>query len=870
MKNLKIKAKIITGFTISALFMLILGGIGANGLDRLKNLYHFTINVHGNPLIEISNALLSLQGTRFEVRGAILHAGDQEQLRQIEASIKEDMDNFETLMGKYSESIVRADVRQIYDEAMDIYASIYKPTVLEALDKAKKGHGRDELVRYLSITKPASDEMVDKLVKAMKIKVYMMDKSKAEADAVADDMVLIFIGVIIASVVISFALGLYISRLISRPLLVLTAFMKKAGATGDLSLGAEDRDIIGESGQGRDEIWQTIAACAAFIERITAASGVLEAVSRGDLTRELALLSDKDVIGLSLKKMTGGLNSMIEEIRQRDNLLHAVNSAADILLRADENNFEASLQEGIALIANCVSVDRVYIWKAERVKGDFSYYLDYKYVDSLGRQGEPVPLGARFKGSTGFEKTLTGRNCVNGPISGLSEEWRELSDYYNVRSILIIPLFLRDGFWGQISFDDCREERVFSESEVSILRSASLMIANARNRHEEAALVREADQRSRLMLDTMPLGCQLWSQNKSIIDCNEALVKLFGLRDKQEFIDRFFELSPEFQPDGRPSEETALMWLDTALGGQYCVFEWQHQTLDGTPMPAEITITRVRYGNEYVLMAYTRDLREHNRMMKKIESLLFETQAANHAKSEFMARMSHEMLTPMNAIMGLTQVAQMSELPEGLQGYLEEIDNASNQLLRLINDVLEMSNMTFDIFKLDNLAFSFAGVFDDALKVVSRFMDAKQQIFTYDLDRSIPPLLIGDKKRLGQVMVKIMENASKFTPEHGEIRFTAAVEEKDEETVTLRVEVTDNGLGIAEERQRNLFNVFEQIDGGNTRKQGGVGLGLALAKRIIETMGGRIWVESELGQGSKFTFTCKVRQRQAVYEHPPV
>jgi signal transduction histidine kinase len=174
-----------------------------------------------------------------------------------------------------------------------------------------------------------------------------------------------------------------------------------------------------------------------------------------------------------------------------------------------------------------------------------------------------------------------------------------------------------------------------------------------------------------------------------------------------------------------------------------------------------------------------------------------------------------------------------------------------------------MSNMTFDILKLDDSAFSFADVFDDALKVVGRFIEAKQQNFIFNIDRSIPPLLFGDKRRLGQVIVKILENAAKFTPEHGGIRFAARALDQDDETVTLKVEIEDNGRGIAEERQKTLFNVFEQIDGGLTRAHGGLGLGLALSKRIIEMMGGKIWVESELGKGSKFTFTCKFKQQNA-------
>ncbi|MDR2934300.1 MAG: MCP four helix bundle domain-containing protein [Candidatus Adiutrix sp.] len=864
MKNFKIKAKILTGFVISSLFMLLLGGIGAIGLKKVNDSYSGTIALHGKPLVNIGKALVDLQASRFELRGLILYNDNTEQVRRMEATIMESLNEFEALMGDYVKTIIRPDARQFCEEAMDIYVTTYKPTLLKVIGEVKKGRSRDELLRYLVVTRPASAEMLYKLIKMMNIKDEMMDRTVAEVNADATVISLMFLGVFITAAAVSFFFGLYVSSLICKPLSALTAFMNKASVTGDLTLDSEEKKSIDGFAKGRDEIGLTIAACDAFIERVTAVSGILEAVSRGDLTAELPALSSNDTIALSIRKMTDGLNSMIKEIEQRDYLLHAVNRTADILLRADEHNFEASLEEGLALMADCLGVDRILIWKAEAGENVFSYYLDYRYANSYASPGKSFPLGAVFPYYTGFEKSSSRQDSINGPVSGLPDEWQSLSRDYKVKSVLMLPLFLRDDFWGQISFADFRRERVFSENEVSILRSASLMIANARNRHEEAALIREADHRTRIMLDTMPLCCQVWSRNLSILDCNEAAVKHYGFRDKLEYIDRFFELSPERQPDGRRSDETVYVWLRKAFEGQYCVFEWMHQMPDGTPIPSEIILSRVKFGNEDVVIGYTRDLREQHMMMKRIESLLLETQAANHAKSEFMARMSHEMLTPMNAIMGLTQVALMSELPDDImKGYLEEINKASNQLLQLINDVLEMSNMTFDIFKLDNLAFSFTSVFDDALKVVGRFMEAKQQVFTFEIDRSIPPLLIGDRRRLGQVMVKIMENAAKFTPEHGEIRFSALALDKDAEVVTLRVEVEDNGQGIAEERKKSLFNVFEQIDGGNTRKHGGIGLGLALAKRIVEMMGGRIWVDSELGKGSKFTFTCKVQQQGA-------
>jgi signal transduction histidine kinase len=136
----------------------------------------------------------------------------------------------------------------------------------------------------------------------------------------------------------------------------------------------------------------------------------------------------------------------------------------------------------------------------------------------------------------------------------------------------------------------------------------------------------------------------------------------------------------------------------------------------------------------------------------------------------------------------------------------------------------------------------------------------KYQTFTYHVDFSIPPSLIGDRDRLGRVIGYLLDNAVKFTPEQGEIRFAADVIHKSGRNITLQIEVADNGISISEVHQSKLFDLFEQVDGGTTRQHGGIGLGLPLAKRIIEVMEGTIRVDSELGKGAKFTFTCKVHE----------
>ena len=370
----------------------------------------------------------------------------------------------------------------------------------------------------------------------------------------------------------------------------------------------------------------------------------------------------------------------------------------------------------------------------------------------------------------------------------------------------------------------------------------------------------EAEERIKLVLDTSPMCCELWDRGCNIIACNEAAVKLYGLETKRDYIDNFFALSPEYQPDGRRSKEKAAIFLDKAFNEGNFSFEWTHQRADGTPMPTEVFLSRFNYKDDYIVAAYTLDRREHKRMLSEIEMALFEAQDANRAKREFLARMSHEMLTPMNGIMGLTQLIKMESWNEGIKEYLDELDLSSRHLLRLIQDLLDMSGLEDKTFSFTETVFSFNRMFRDVLKDVGYMAIEKHQRLSYYLDPAIPSSLLGDSKRLAQVIIKLLTNAVKFTPEAGEINFSAGVLANDNGSVILKIEVADNGIGMSKEQQGKLFSVFEQLDGSMTRKYGGVGLGLIISKRIVELMGGDIWVDSELGHGSKVGFTCKLKE----------
>jgi len=372
--------------------------------------------------------------------------------------------------------------------------------------------------------------------------------------------------------------------------------------------------------------------------------------------------------------------------------------------------------------------------------------------------------------------------------------------------------------------------------------------------------VLEAEERIKLVLDTSPMCCELWDSSYNIIACNEAAIKLFGIATKRDYIDNFFDLSPEYQPDGQPSREKAKCFLIKAFNEGSHTFEWTHQMPDGQLMPSEVFLARFKYKDDHIVAAYTLDRREHRRMLSELEKALFEAQEANRAKREFLARMSHEMLTPMNGIMGLTQLIKMEIWNDGIKEYLDELDLSSRHLLRLIQDLLDMSGLEDKTFSFTEAVFSFNRMFRDVLKEVGYMAIEKHQNLSYVLDPAIPSSLLGDSKRLAQVIINLLTNAVKFTPETGEIKFSAGVLAKDHGSVILKIEVADNGIGMSKEQQAKLFSVFEQLDGSLTRKYGGVGLGLVISKRIVELMGGDIWVDSEPGRGSKVAFTCKLKE----------
>ena len=243
---------------------------------------------------------------------------------------------------------------------------------------------------------------------------------------------------------------------------------------------------------------------------------------------------------------------------------------------------------------------------------------------------------------------------------------------------------------------------------------------------------------------------------------------------------------------------------------------------------------------------------------EKMESTIIEkelTERSSRTKSEFLSRMSHEIRTPLNAIIGMTYLARNADAPEKRDAYLEKSSVASSNLLRLIEDVLDISDLSDGTFKFDRSEFRFENMIQSILKKANPLFEKKHHTLSKDIAPSIPEFLIGDESRLSQVINCLLSNSVKFTPDNGSTCLKASAIKTGNDLITVQIDVTDNGIGIPKDKQGIIFDAFEQIDGGIDRKYDGAGVGLYLAKTIVEKMGGKIWVESEPNKGSKFSFT---------------
>jgi PAS domain S-box-containing protein len=552
--------------------------------------------------------------------------------------------------------------------------------------------------------------------------------------------------------------------------------------------------------------------------------------------------------GKELCQLSADFNHMLEEIERRDaelteardNLEHRVADRTRELESeiSERRRAEEALREHTAILNTFITSNPIAIvaqdsyGRIELVNPAFHELFGYTQEEALGKLlADLIATGElRVEANTLYQDVL-----AHKIVHKTSQRRRKDGRLVDVE-IHGVPLLIDGNPRGAFALYQDISDRVMAQKEL-----------------------RKSEEQFRTLSEAAPVGIFCSDTNGHLLYLNNRLAEMTG-RSAEEVLGNGWITS--IHPEDR--EGVKKVWcVGNAMGMELkdqCRFltpeghvnwvEWQTRTLHGPDGSLQ--------GFVGVIEDVTKRRAAEQRLFEAKEA----AEAANRAKSEFLANMSHEIRTPLNGIMGMTDLAMETALTAEQQEYLGTLKMSADSLLAVINDILDFSKIEAGRIDLQMIEFDLRDCLEGTLKTLALRADEKGLELLCEVAPEVPEVVVGDSSRLRQVLVNLLGNAIKFT-DKGEVALKTQVEAKDGKDRIVHFTVSDTGIGISPEKQKLIFDPFTQADTSTTRKYGGTGLGLTISSRLVEMMGGSIWVSSEVGGGTQFHFTVRLRAADA-------
>ncbi|MCC6445245.1 MAG: response regulator [Armatimonadetes bacterium] len=453
-----------------------------------------------------------------------------------------------------------------------------------------------------------------------------------------------------------------------------------------------------------------------------------------------------------------------------------------------------------------------------------------------------------------------------------------------LHNFLAVPTLVGDEPAGLIALANSTGPYTGSDID-AVRRITDLYALSLQHQRDEAART-ESERRFREILENVRLISVMLNTEGRIIFANDFLLELTGWTCQEILGTNWFEhfvlpehidmetfrtmIETDSVPPHREGDVITRHQGRRRISWNNIVLKGPDGRIAGTASIGE-DVTERKLAEEMMAAAN----REMEQSALRANELAAAAEAANRAKSDFLANMSHELRTPMSGIMGMTDLALDTDLTEEQREYLTLVKSSADSLLRLLNDILDFSKIEAGRLDIMDIDFSLRETLADTLNLLAVRARGKGLALRADIGTDTPDNLIGDPDRLRQVIINLAGNAIKFT-EQGEVvlhvaRFTAPAHTSKTAgpEACLHFTVSDTGIGIPIHKQRSIFEPFAQADSSSTRRYGGTGLGLTISSRLVEMMGGTIWLESEAEKGSRFHFTARFKERQAPLQQAP-